>query len=276
MDLPANTNLPFFAYGIFKRGQISHFRIKEYVKQLITSVSVNGLLHIRDGITIIDTKHNDKTVTGNLIYFKDNQNQLAYQQISDLEPKKYYKWGVVNTEFGEANILLGINPTASSTEYVDEWDSWKDALFTVSFEIIDETIKKSTQDDAENGKQFLRLQMAYLLLWSAIERFVALRYNFRGEHVMNNVYKLAEEPIFAKLLQNTKNHRALYSTDNVDKNRKFNKENPLSCIKYYYQLRSNITHRGKASVTDAILVNECLTELTDIFKALLVHAKENS
>ncbi len=68
MDLPANINLPFFAYGIFKRGQISHFRIKEYVKQLITSVSVNGLLHIRDGITIIDTKHNDKTVIGNLIY----------------------------------------------------------------------------------------------------------------------------------------------------------------------------------------------------------------
>jgi hypothetical protein len=276
MNQPNNPNLPFFAYGIFKEGQISHFRIKNYIKEIKRDVAINGQLHIRDGITIINLNNAKKIVTGNLIWFEQDNCTNAYQQICDLEPKKYYKWGTVVIDGSEANVLVGINPSTSSTEYVEEWDSWNDALFTVSFEIIDETIQNSRNDSAENGKQFLRLQMAYLLLWSAIERFVALRYNFRGEHVMTNVFKLSEEPIFTALLQNCKNHRVLYSTDNVDNKKRFDKDKPLSCIKYYYQLRSNITHRGKASVTDAILVNECLIELTDIFKALLIHAKENS
>lgn len=276
MNQPNNPNLPFFAYGIFKKGQISHFRIKNYIKETKLGVAINGQLHIRDGITVIDLNNTNKIVTGDLIWFEHDSCTNAYQQICDLEPKKYYKWGTVVTDDGEANILVGINPSTSSTEYIEEWDSWNDALFTVSFDIIEETIQDSKNDEAENGKQFLRLQMAYLLLWTAIERFVALRYNFRGEQVMKTVYRLSEEPLFAEMLQHTKQHRVLYSTDNVENRRKFNKEEPLTCIKYYYQLRSNITHRGKASITDAILVNDCLIELRDIFKAILINAKEAS
>ena len=31
MELPQNTNLPFFSYGIFKPGELAFHRIKDYV-----------------------------------------------------------------------------------------------------------------------------------------------------------------------------------------------------------------------------------------------------
>lgn len=277
MELPINIDLPFFAYGIFKKGQISHFQIKPFIKQIMENHTVDGLLRIRDGIPIIDTGDFDRKVKGDLIWFQPQNSEQAYKNICSLEPKKYYKWELIETQFGSANILVGIKPDLGSVEDVDTWDSWSDSLFTVSFEIIDETLLESEQDDALSGKRFLRLQMAYLLLWSCIERFVALRYNFRGKEVMVNVYKLADETKFKELVLNTKkHHRVLYGSDNVEDKRRFDKTNPLSCIKYYYQLRSNITHRGKAAIQDISLVKDCLIELSDIFKHLLQHAKENS
>lgn len=277
MELPINTDLPFFAYGIFKRGQISHFQIKEFVKQLMENHTLNGELRIRDGIPIIDIGNFGSTVNGNLIWFHPQSSLQAYQNICSLEPKKYYKWDIAKTQFGDANILVGVKPNLGSVEDVESWDSWNDSLFTVSFEIIEETIVESDKDDFLNGKQFLRLQMAYLLLWSCIERFVALRYNFRGKEVMVNVHKLANEPKFKELLLNSNgHHRVLYSSDSVEEKRKFDRNNPLSCIKYYYQLRSNITHRGKAAIQDIALVKDCLIELKDIFQKIIEDAKNKS
>jgi hypothetical protein len=68
MNLPTNTELPFFAYGLFKKGQISHFRIKSEISKIKANYSINGLLRIRDGITIIDATITDRKVIGDLIF----------------------------------------------------------------------------------------------------------------------------------------------------------------------------------------------------------------
>ena len=52
MKLPNNTGLPFFAYGIFKPGQIAHFRIKDLVENT-KDAEISGSLKERDGIPLL-------------------------------------------------------------------------------------------------------------------------------------------------------------------------------------------------------------------------------
>ena len=48
MDLPANINNPFFAYGLFKPWQLCFYRIKDFVAKAIDG-TVSGILKQRDG-----------------------------------------------------------------------------------------------------------------------------------------------------------------------------------------------------------------------------------
>ena len=275
MELPSDIQLPFFAYGIFKNGQISYFCIKDFVESTREFTNIKGRLLVRDGIPLVDEQQKDSKVNGSLITFREGSELIAYTQICNLEPQKYYKWSKLETNFGLANVLVGKSPNKSTVPAeVMEWDSWSDVLFTTSFEIIEEAIAKKEEDI--DGKEFLKLQMAYLLLWTAIERFVTLRHNFRGkDEVMQKIMELANNKAFQiKLLEIETNHRDIYSTDNVDKKIKFDASNPKQCLDYYYQVRCNITHRGKASITDTRLVRQCLTELTTLFKSVLIEAKK--
>jgi hypothetical protein len=273
-NLPISS-LPFFAYGIFRRGQISHFCIKNYVSELSDSVFVNGLLYVRDGIPLLETNDTDNVVCGDLIFFKPNTSDLAYKSIINLEPQKYYKWGVIKTSEGDANVLLGRSPKKGSVAESPNWNSWDDPLFSTIFEIIHEQLSSDEID--LNGKSFLKLQMTYLMLWSAIERFVSLRYNFRGSDIRNKILSLSNDPIFSKHLLNiTAQHRVIYSTDNVEKKYRFIHSSPKDCLDYYYQIRCNITHRGKASISDIQLVKQCLYELTNIFMNVIQSSRNDS
>ena len=51
MLLPANAALPFFSYGIFRPGELAHFRIRRFVERA-SPASVRGELRLRDGLLI--------------------------------------------------------------------------------------------------------------------------------------------------------------------------------------------------------------------------------
>ena len=274
MVIPENPLLPFFAYGIFKRGQISYYCIKNFVTNNTKPTSVNGRLYVRDGIPLLDRSGDDLEIQGELISFKDGCEIEAYQSIVNLEPQKYYRWEVIETTKGQANALLGKSPQKGSISETNNWDSWQDPLFTTVFEIIEEELAHDEID--MDGKTFLRLQMTYMLLWSAIERFVSLRYNFRGKDIRAKILTLAEnEKFVSQLLRVKAPHRDIYSTDNVEEKFKFDATNPRACLDYYYQIRCNITHRGKAAIADIKLVRQCLRELGHIFDELIYSAKKD-
>jgi len=54
MERPADINNPFFAYGIFRPGQLGFFQLKELVSDIIEASQVAGSLLLRDGLPIID------------------------------------------------------------------------------------------------------------------------------------------------------------------------------------------------------------------------------
>jgi len=53
-------------------------------------------------------------------------------------------------------------------------------------------------------------------------------------------------------------------------------DDPRNSLNYYYQIRSNITHRGKGVVRDHDIVRASLKELLEIFTELVRAAFESS
>ncbi len=65
-------------------------------------------------------------------------------------------------------------------------------------------------------RNLFRLQMAYMLLWTAIERYAGLKYHL-GKRVTDKVYKIADEKSFADALKKyVKKNRGIYSTVDLD------------------------------------------------------------
>jgi len=123
MDSPDDPSLPFFAYGMFKPGQIAFFRLKELVRGLPQPTSIKGTLLLRDGLPIVDPQ-GEHSVQGVLLNFQDDKADEAYLRIATLEPDKHYSWGETQVGNARANVLLGRNPRKGSIACEEEWDGW--------------------------------------------------------------------------------------------------------------------------------------------------------
>ena len=271
MGLPNKTDLPFFAYGLFKPGQLCFFRIKKLVKKSIHG-TVDGILKERDGIPLLVNSNYSK-VKGYLIYFDSYKENDAYHHIVEIEPDKVYRWDEVKVNGSViANVLLGKKEQRGSSEleYFEEWDGKSDPYFKQGLEEI-EAILKDNSDFDWGYRSLFRIQMAYTLLWSAIERYAGLRYHL-GNKVNKKVFRIVEEKCFTdSLKRNVKSVREVFSATDLEKYT-LDPNDPGKSIKYYYQVRSNVVHRGKAVTRDFDTVKLSLKELLVIFRDLLNEA----
>ena len=111
--------------------------------------------------------------------------------------------------------------------------------------------------------------MAYLLLWTSIERYLSLRYSL-GLGVMKRVNRLAEEPAFQQgLRQHVTRKRTIQRADRPGERETLDPGVPKKALLYYYQVRSNITHRGKGVTRDFELLRKSTDELLSIFREVL-------
>ncbi|OLD62935.1 MAG: hypothetical protein AUI33_13275 [Ignavibacteria bacterium 13_1_40CM_2_61_4] len=152
-----------------------------------------------------------------------------------------------------------------------KWDGKEDALLTVALEVVRDVFNEN-QKFAWDLKPLFRLQMAYLLLWSAIERYASLRYHL-GVDVTKKIRQLAEEPSFQTALQQfVKQEKRVYRADRPKENYRLDPTNSSESLDFYYQIRSNITHRGKAVPDDFDLLKDSLFQLSQIFDCVLESA----
>jgi hypothetical protein len=273
MERPADISLPFFAYGIFRPGQLGFFQLKTFVGAIEEPSQIVGSLLLRDGLPIIDPAGNGN-VNGALLHFATARAaEAAYDRVSALEPDKQYRWGTSPANGTIANVLLGRSPGKGSVHCEhDEWNGWDDPLFTSALDLVDEALQ-SQRTFAWDLKPLFRLQMAYLLLWSAIERYVSLRYHF-GDKVTEKVNHLARETAFGiGLKEFVAERRELYRADRPDEKVALDPQSPEKALTYYYQVRSNITHRGKGVVRDHERLVKSLDELLSIFRDVLKAAR---
>lgn len=268
-------DLPFFAYGLFKPGQLGFLRLQMFVQHIEPDCVLNGTLRERDGLPIIDKEGRDE-VTGSVLIFENQKTREAYESINEIEPSNHYRWEVANVRTGqgreEANVLFGRSPKRGSAPLKEsEWDGRKDPFFTSALVVVQETLEQNKTFEGDL-KRLFRLQMAYLLLWSAIERYASLRYHLGGE-VSRKVSKMANEKAFGESLKvHVSKEREIYRADKPRDKELLDSSDPGKSLDYYYQVRSNATHRGKAAIRDFDTLKCSLKELHAIFCDVLNEA----
>ncbi len=284
MMLPLDTALPFFAYGFLRPGELAYHQIQEFVSAPPVEAAVRGRLWLRDGLLLLELDQGARPSDGCLLRFRSDGARSAYQAISDLEPAGMYEWHAteVDTKQGpvRANLLVGVDlpgPDADEPESLADWTSANDPLLR---EALTEIRHIAEEEDCRPGRRtgnpmdpapFFRQQMAYLLLWSSIERYASLRYRLGGRDYTQRVLRLAEEPAFAEALRIYVRGRrdTLYRADRRGKPAELSPNDPEASLRYYYQVRGNIVHRGKAAIRDREIISCSLSELLDIFEHVL-------
>lgn len=266
-QLPKEIKLPFFAYGLFKPNQLSFYKIQDLILKH-DPAEIKSIIKVRDGIPLL-VEGND-FINGELIYFKPGYELEAYLRIREFESEKLYRWEEKLLENKlDANVLYGKKTDRGSSYYeYSDWDGRKDPFFSDALEEIKFILNNSDRPSPNDSKPLLRLQMAYMLLWASIERYASLRYYLEG-NINQKIQLIAKEPIFAESLKKyVKSKRRVYSSDDLKKY-ELDHQKPLESIKYYYKVRSNAVHRGKAVYDDYEIIKSSLKELLPIFEDLL-------
>lgn len=275
MKVPRGSNYPFFAYGVFRRGELAFLSTIDLVECVLEPAFVRGTLFVRDGLPII-YPCDRSSVPGSLVYFKRGQETKGYERINRLEPDLQYRWAETSAEYGsgggaettaKCNYLVGRSPQKGSVPLEGNWNGRDDPLFTNALEVVREVLEANGEFH-NNLKPLFRLQMAYLLLWSAIERYASLRYHL-GNRVSDKIMQIGDDFDFKQLLKErvTRAHR-VQRADQPKQHCELDRAAPRKSLNYYYQVRSNITHRGKAVFRDHAIIKNALEELLDIFVAL--------
>jgi hypothetical protein len=272
--------LPFFAYGSFKPGELAFSQIEPYLDGVPLTALAQGSLKVRDGLPLfLDAEGAESR--GYLLRFRTDSWEVAYGIICGFEPSKHYEWKdrTLVAPAVRANILIGKKPGRGGARDLEgtSWSFRLDPVFRYGLCAVREIASRdaeapfeSAPPDAFAWPRFFQLQMAYLLLWSAIERFTAFAYGPALGPVAR-VDRLGEDQRFAASLRRCVPERGGSVTDTRDPGKKYTLDptKPGSSADYYYQVRSNLSHRGKAAFRDGEIVRKSLKELLAIFEDML-------
>ena len=129
-------------------------------------------------------------------------------------------------------------------------------FFNEGLEEVESILNANLKFDWDYRALF-RLQMAYTLLWTAIERYAGLKYHL-GKNVCEKVFQIAGEDCFVdSLKRNVHGSRSVFNATDLAKST-LDPSDPAKSIRYYYQVRSNSIHRGKAVPRDFRIIKSSL------------------
>jgi hypothetical protein len=285
---PPDVRLPFFAYGIFRSNEIAWPRISEFVDSFTNSKIDNWVIRLRNGLPILIAQ-SEGVVDGDCVSFSDSQS--AYDIIGRSEPSGEYKWKTIATRSQTmCNALVAVKPTRGFTEEpIFSWTSAQDPSFVHGMAAVASVVtaereslleNRPWQDYPDDWDAFFRLQGAFLVLWSIVERFAAFRFGaeYESKTTTAKIYALADIPEFQNAIieANIRDQVVFSVRENKPKRTRkdqeveFHPTDPAIALKTWYQIRSNITHRGKSAKSDNAIV---LTSTIDLFNVTYLYLK---
>ena len=273
---------PFFAYGIFKPDQLAYSRIDKYVDSKKTDKNPRRIPYkmiTRDGVPLIEGEENNGYYTmGYLIYFKKGSEKKAYHTISRTQGDALYDWKEIEVDGIPSNVLVGLHldrgiPEDDNVLY--DFRGEKDPLFTHTIRRVGKTVKELKNDEkimedydkkfSTNIQNFFKIQLDYMLLWAAIERYASLKY-YVGKDVKAQFANEYSDIISQVIKNNVNEERLVYNSDTLWCN-KLDYNEPVDSLFYYYTIRCNVVHNGKDfQIFDFDLLKKSLVELYEIFK----------
>ena len=171
--------------------------------------------------------------------------------------------------------MIGKDSDRGSSEFeiikskVNNYNGKNDPFFNETMKLIEEF--KETGSGV-NVRYLLELQMHYLLLWAAIERYCDLKYG--KEKISENLKEFAEkEEAVINSIENLNLNRykstTVFSAKDL-RNYKLDSKKPVDSLRFFYTIRCNVVHRGKILMyDDDVLLRNSLEDLYEIFKNVL-------
>ncbi len=279
LSSPQNLDLPYFAYGLFQAGELCHPRVEPFLSVAPVSDRIHGSLLVRDGLPLVSLHAGNGHVEGSVLHFRVETRRDAYEEVAAFEPSAHYRWTDTTTIVTglRVNILVIRSPSKGHPEEFDgnRWSHRDDPVFRDGLRVVSEMAHefgklpfRSSPPDAFDWPRFFRLQMAYLLLWAAIERYTVLAFGPRLEP-MARVEKLGALERFQAAVRSKVTRQSVVTDSRTLNSYRLDRDAPAEAALYYYQVRSNLSHRGKSAWNDGELVRESLRELLSVFKDIL-------
>jgi len=278
LGLPDDTEKPLFVYGNLKPDELGYDLIPKQVSDP-QPAEVPGRIWVRDGVPLADFNFRGGSISGCILTLSPE----GYDKVGKFEPAEYYQWSpatCVEPAGLEVNVLgpaAGLTPERGGGDVLYEpWSTASDPLFTHGLATVAETLRRDGRRDFEDNipfddrgewMRFYRLQAAYMLACSILER-IAFRIApndgpTQAVKAVGRQVESAVEEAGVKIPQ-----RAVYRADKPRK--KANLTKPGQFADWAYQIRCNLGHRGKSAWDEAELVRTALIDLHDVLRVYLL------
>jgi len=287
LEPPEHTEFPFLTYGLFKPDQLAFNQIKHLTKKNITPVYIEATLKHVNGMPVLIKDFNmwNEPVKGYILKFRKKKGKTAYNHISNTKDMHIYSWDTIKFNGQQVNVLVSADPKKMENLYKDpdlsptapnscNYNWLNDNLYRYTFKFLNSRLDElyseihyTPENDFDKlALLFMEAQSLYMVLWSAIDRFLTFRYTLRQG---DNVKSLSKEKCFKKALEEFVNYTSTITSAQNLKQVTLNKKDPLCSAYYYYTLRNNIVHNGKENIKEVKVLAKALRDLTLIFDFVL-------
>lgn len=281
LDLPPRLDLPLFAYGPLKPGEPAYEdRLDGRVRDA-SPATFTGVLRYREGLPLLDAD-TEGTVEGVVLSWAPGAAEDAYAAVSAYASRHEHRWlaaeAVVDGDPVAVNVLRGRRPKrGSSAEAYSSWSSTSEPAFAHALAAVRrvgrdeaaESFPQAEADDAVAWSRFYRLHAAYLLLWSALERF-ALLASGPATSAMARLDRLDDDPRFLACVVAAGVAPSPKGSDSADPWKRV-KPDGAGAVYSWYGLRTAVGHARRSPSPDGALVRRALVELHDTFRLHLAN-----
>ncbi|HEX3623210.1 MAG TPA: hypothetical protein VHT97_12930 [Acidimicrobiales bacterium] len=281
LEPPPRLDLPMFDYGLVKPGEPAYVLVEGMVARTEAATLGPGGLRIRDGLPLLDADGR-VGVEGALLMFLPGQEKAAYTTVCSIAPRQHYRWDMtemrVDGRPGRVNVLRGRHPDrGSSDEWFSSWSATDDPALRYGLGEVRHAALASAAtpfptvagDDAALWERFFALQAAYLLLWSAVERFTALAYG-PSQAPLERTWRLGDDPGFRSCVVAAGVAPSAKTADSRDPTRARRiREDGSGAMFSWEAARHLVGHPGRTAFVDGVLLRRSLIDLHDTFRLLL-------
>ena len=269
-----------FVYGSLKPGELGFEQIEAMVSNYRAAKLHDFALYVRDGLPIIRKQAPGETVDGVLLTINAGMEEDFWRVVTEYEGATNYKFenSIPIISDGKKHLsgaFTGRKMGNGNPErlYVP-WTSKLDPIFSQSFPILhrDIAVNSLKFTDAEhdpNGywSQLNKLLSQYLLLVSILEHLTVVKFGgSKKQEPMVRIRKLQQSEgclIALRALSDDRNNPSIKVSDSRAVEDSLSSSNPDQALFAWYQVRSNLQHRGKASLFDASLVHKSCIGLSN-------------
>jgi hypothetical protein len=282
LEPPPRLDLPMFAYGPDKPDQPAYELLQRYVARTEAATLAVGGLRVRDGLPLLDPD-GAAGVAGVLLTFEPGREKDAYTTVCSVAPRQHYRWDMtemrVDGRPGRVNLLRGRHPDrGSSDEWFSSWSAGDDPLLRYGLVNVRRAallhatapFPTVTGDEAAMWDRFYGLQAAYLLLWSAVERFTALAYG-PAQPALDRTWRLGDDAKFRACVVAAGVSPSAKTADSRDPTRARRiREDGAGAMFSWDAARHLVAHPGRTAFTDGVLLRRSLIDLHDAFRLTLL------